>query len=399
MKVIFLIAAILTNSLCYGQAVIGKKPTATVPVRQAPKLKPQVITVIKENDKDGDGIINERDKCPDDYGELKFEGCPDSDGDGLIDKDDKCPHERGEIGNNGCPVSYKEYVYSKTLIGHTGIVKTVVFGNGGILISGSADNTLRIWDLNKAQPVNTIKEHKDEIESIGINETGSSFFSASRDGTIKIWDIKSANCTQSFTADFSVESPVTYNFNSNRLLKFMQDAVIKVVEGERFNVGIEGVQFTSIYSTRFSTDGSMIAVSCAFNDIRIYGAASGTLSKTLKGHEDNVISLCFSSDGTKLLSGGLDQTVKLWDVYSGKLLKTFSGHSGAVSAVCFSVDGSQIASASFDGSVRIWDITSGKVLQNISETNKTIQSLCFNNDGTKLAFGCVENIKIWEVRQ
>lgn len=54
-------------------------------------------------DRDGDGIPDRDDECPDTPGLAKFNGCPDTDGDGLPDHLDECPLEPGPIENNGCP--------------------------------------------------------------------------------------------------------------------------------------------------------------------------------------------------------------------------------------------------------------------------------------------------------
>ncbi len=58
-------------------------------------------------DRDRDGILNEEDACPDEYGLALFYGCPlyafDMDGDGVLDDDDICPTEAGDPVNNGCP--------------------------------------------------------------------------------------------------------------------------------------------------------------------------------------------------------------------------------------------------------------------------------------------------------
>ena len=56
-----------------------------------------------DTDKDGDGIINRKDKCPKIPGNPQFNGCPDTDGDSIPDPEDKCPEIFGEQVNNGCP--------------------------------------------------------------------------------------------------------------------------------------------------------------------------------------------------------------------------------------------------------------------------------------------------------
>jgi len=55
-------------------------------------------------DKDGDGIPDETDACPDAKGVAALKGCPDTDGDGISDKDDKCPTEKGLSKYKGCPI-------------------------------------------------------------------------------------------------------------------------------------------------------------------------------------------------------------------------------------------------------------------------------------------------------
>jgi len=55
-------------------------------------------------DRDGDGVPDYRDRCPDEKGPRELEGCPDTDGDGVPDIDDKCPLEPGPAQNDGCPV-------------------------------------------------------------------------------------------------------------------------------------------------------------------------------------------------------------------------------------------------------------------------------------------------------
>jgi outer membrane protein OmpA-like peptidoglycan-associated protein len=59
-----------------------------------------------EADSDGDGIIDKNDKCPNEIGTAKYEGCPipDTDKDGINDEMDKCPNEPGTAKYQGCPI-------------------------------------------------------------------------------------------------------------------------------------------------------------------------------------------------------------------------------------------------------------------------------------------------------
>lgn len=56
-------------------------------------------------DTDGDGIADKNDNCPEVAGAASTNGCPDADGDGIIDIEDQCPNVPGLRGMNGCPDS------------------------------------------------------------------------------------------------------------------------------------------------------------------------------------------------------------------------------------------------------------------------------------------------------
>jgi outer membrane protein OmpA-like peptidoglycan-associated protein len=91
---------ILSDNLFYSLGIaqnIGKEkampaPPPPAPVVEAPK------------DRDGDGVIDADDKCPDVKGLASLQGCPDRDGDGITDADDKCPDVKGLAKYNGCAI-------------------------------------------------------------------------------------------------------------------------------------------------------------------------------------------------------------------------------------------------------------------------------------------------------
>ncbi len=85
----------------------GKKRHAGCPVSEFGNTTHQKMMEIK-GDSDGDGVPEPFDKCPIEPGNVVFNGCPDSDGDGLIDLMDKCPDFVGEMSLEGCPAEVYE---------------------------------------------------------------------------------------------------------------------------------------------------------------------------------------------------------------------------------------------------------------------------------------------------
>jgi len=71
------------------------------------ELKPlPPVPVVQPKDSDGDGITDDKDKCPTVAGVAKYDGCPvpDTDKDGINDDDDKCPTVPGVARYQGCPI-------------------------------------------------------------------------------------------------------------------------------------------------------------------------------------------------------------------------------------------------------------------------------------------------------
>ena len=76
---------------------IGKEKVKVVPPPPPPVVEPP-------KDRDGDGVLDVDDKCPDVKGLASLQGCPDRDGDGITDADDKCPDVPGLARYQGCPI-------------------------------------------------------------------------------------------------------------------------------------------------------------------------------------------------------------------------------------------------------------------------------------------------------
>jgi WD40 repeat protein len=48
--------------------------------------------------------------------------------------------------------------------------------------------------------------------------------------------------------------------------------------------------------------------------VKVWNAATGGETLTLRGHTDFISSVSFSPDGKQIVSGSHDHTVKVWDV-------------------------------------------------------------------------------------
>ena len=101
------VSAMFKNKLSSADAHVGM----TIPIFQHRKSddkkdkKHKTDTVYKGgvSDRDGDGVVDAKDECPDSVGPVALLGCPDRDGDGVADIHDKCPNVPGSRNFQGCP--------------------------------------------------------------------------------------------------------------------------------------------------------------------------------------------------------------------------------------------------------------------------------------------------------
>jgi len=61
--------------------------------------------------------------------------------------------------------------------------------DGKRIVSGSFDNTLKVWDAQTGQETLTLKGHSSYVNSVSFSPDGKRIVSGSTDNTLKVWDI------------------------------------------------------------------------------------------------------------------------------------------------------------------------------------------------------------------
>jgi WD40 repeat protein len=78
--------------------------------------------------------------------------------------------------------------------------------DGRRVLSGSSDNTLRVWDVASGQTLKTLQGHNGGVNAVAITPDGRCVVSEARDKTLRVWDLESGTELVTFTVDGSVSA-------------------------------------------------------------------------------------------------------------------------------------------------------------------------------------------------
>jgi WD40 repeat protein len=77
-----------------------------------------------------------------------------------------------------------------TLAGHTDSVTAVALSSDGRrLLSGSEDNTARLWDAATGKAIATLAGHTAQVTAVAFSPDGTRVLTGSRDNTARLWDL------------------------------------------------------------------------------------------------------------------------------------------------------------------------------------------------------------------
>ncbi|KAI1331673.1 WD40 repeat-like protein [Xylariaceae sp. FL0255] len=245
------------------------------------------------------------------------------------------------------------------LTGHKGAVLDLQWSRDSeILYSASADMHLASWDLVSGTRIRRYIGHDEIINSLDISKRGEELLiSGSDDGTIGIWDPRSKNAVDHIETDFPITA-VAVSEAGNEIYSGGIDNDIKVWDIRKKAVVYKMLGHNdTITSLRVSPDSqSLLSYSHDSTaktwDIRPFAPTERhirTFDGAQVGMEKNLVRASWDKTGKKIAVGAGDGTVVCWSSDNGKLLYKLPGHKGTVNCAEFTTnDEPIILSASSD---------------------------------------------------
>ncbi len=89
----------------------------------------------------------------------------------------------------------------KTMSCHDDWIKCLKILTRNTFISGSLDNTVKIWNSQTGECIKSFYGHLNSVTSVELI-LNDRFISGSKDNTIKLWNINSGECLRTFEAIF-----------------------------------------------------------------------------------------------------------------------------------------------------------------------------------------------------
>jgi WD40 repeat protein len=289
--------------------------------------------------------------------------------------------------------------------GHTEPVWSVAFSpNGHLVVSGSDDNTIQLWDAETGQPFGRpLLGHTSEVWSVAFSPDGRRIVSGSDDRTIRLWDAEtSQSLGKPLRGHTSSVRSVAFSSNGHHIISGSYDRTIRLWDadtGQQLGEPLHG-HLSPVRSVACSPDGHRIVSGSYDRTIRLWNAETGQpIGEPLQGHTSDVSSVAFSPDGHHIVSGSHDRTIQLWDGETGQPLgRPFQGHTSEVRSVSFSPDGHHIVSGSHDRTIRLWDAETGQpVGEPLRGHTSDIWSVSFSADGRRIVSGSDDTtIRLWD---
>lgn len=260
----------------------------------------------------------------------------------------------------------------RSLDGHEGPVRAVAFSSDGSrIISGSQDNTVRLWNTEGGQLLKSFRGHDGAIRTVAFAESDQIILSGSHDNSIRKWNIneyEEIRVLQGQVLEGHVDSILSARFSSDgeRIVTASRDRTARTwdaASGRSLNVFAEGHSFLAT-SAAFFPGGKRLATGAVDNTVRIWDTDSGTQLVRLE-HTGRAAALTVSNDGRWVITGGDDQTAKVWDAETGTLAFALKGHRNEVTALAVSSDDQQLLTGDSRGRVFLWDLGKQSVLHEL----------------------------------
>lgn len=274
----------------------------------------------------------------------------------------------------------------------------------GLLVSGSNDKTVQLWDVPSGRRLATLQGHSKWLQALVFCADGRLLVGGSDGQRVRVWDGWTGHTLHVLRGHRSLTEKLAFRADGAQLASAGWDATTRIWDLERVQMSyvLEGYP-TPVVAAVIGPglrNRTVIASGGLDHAVQLWDAATGTALATCHGHRDRVVAFAFHPEGAVLASGSWDCAIGVWDTESGELVRFLKGHTSPIESVTFHPGGTVLASCSWDGSVRIWDVNTGETIHTLCGHTNGLEMVDFSPDGSLLAScGCDHLVCVWDVQR
>lgn len=279
------------------------------------------------------------------------------------------------------------------------VTKAFVARDGDLIVSYSADTTIRVWEVLSASQLIAISVQNEFVKTLNISPDGKKVAITDQFGKLKIYDVDKKAIDLELHSDKSlVENSIFFSLDGKNITGGTSDGELLVWDTttgkimDRVNSGFKALK------TLFCDDGEkkIIGVNATTGGLELLNLPSRKIIRLEVGNElegknelgpGNQIHLdlfYISPDGKKVLGCKTNGEILVWDVLTGDLIGKMVGHTKQISAVSFCDGGLRVATGSFDKLIIIWDLAACKSILKINNHDDRLKDVVFSPDGARI---------------
>ena len=267
--------------------------------------------------------------------------------------------------------------------GHDEAIISARFGAIGQVVTTSWDSTARIWNHFTGQHLETLRGHDEGVTCADSGVDGNWIVTGSHDQTVRIWNLTAARRRVS-SKPVNDYYAVTYHLPGKLIAEQIHQTDMRIFAvGTRKEISrlSGGVPYISD-RTRFSPDSRLILAGGG----EVWDVATGRHLYALQGHEGPIQCVRFNVDSRLIVTTGLDGTVRVWDAATGACgLVIPVLDEERITSAAFDPDSRRLVSTHSKGMAQLWDADSGKELLAIDLEGFEVSDAAFSPDGQRLA--------------
>jgi len=283
----------------------------------------------------------------------------------------------------------------------------------GVLVAGCEDGTLRRWKvvedkdpIDKDSKGETLKAHESAVTSVASG--GAVLLTGSTDGKVFVWNLPGDKPAHSIAFGAPVRS-VAVSTDGKLAAAAGDDKAVQLIDPGtgKMTKKLEGPA-DWIQSVAISPDGKFVAAGGHDGKLWLWESATGkkvydALAREAPKAKEEVTpnvaySIAFSPDGKQLALAGNDPKGVLFGANDGKFQRNYLGHTGTITSVVYHPAGQIIFTTSKDRTVRAFNPAAGNGLKSLEGHTAWAEGLVLLHKGTKLiSVGADRTARIWEL--